>query len=228
MWYEGYEGPARVTDGNRRFRAEVRIGPADLRHGESHVLLDVLAPALALLAAVYTSEFLHPRAKAVVKPVIELMASLPSVVLGFLAALVFTPLVESVLPAVLAALVTVPLAFVAGACAWNLLPAAWSLYLSRRRFLFILGMLPVGILAAAAMGPAAERWLFPAPGAAGPAGDILAWLDGRTGTGFMGWMFLFTPLSAAAVFLMTVLWVNPWTRKTVGSETARGWRAWNS
>ena len=48
-----------------------------------------LGVPIALLAAMYTSEFLHPRIKARVKPTIELMASLPSVVLGFLAALVF-------------------------------------------------------------------------------------------------------------------------------------------
>ncbi len=225
VWYEGYEGPAHVwqsTGGTDDFEPKYGLVPLIFGTVKATFYSMFFALPLALLAAVYTSEFLHPRAKAVVKPVIELMASLPSVVLGFLAALVFAPLVESVLPAVLAALVTVPLAFVAGACAWNLLPASWSMYLSRRRFLFMLGLLPVGILAAAAMGPAAERWLFPAPGAAGPAGDIMAWLDGRTGTGFMGWMFLFTPLSAAAVFLMTVLWVNPWMRKTVWIRNRAG------
>src|SRR5207247_6862841 len=70
---------------------------------------------LALLAAVYTSEFLHPRTKAVIKPTIELMASLPSVVLGFLSAMVLAPFVEQVVPAVLAAFITVPGIFLLGA-----------------------------------------------------------------------------------------------------------------
>ena len=43
---------------------------------------------VALGAALYTSEFLDPRFRGTVKTTIELMASLPSVVLGFLAALV--------------------------------------------------------------------------------------------------------------------------------------------
>ena len=46
---------------------------------------------LALLAAVYTSEFLSKRTRSRIKPAVEMMASLPSVVLGFLAALVFAP-----------------------------------------------------------------------------------------------------------------------------------------
>src|SRR5207247_9604273 len=103
---------------------------------------------LALLAAVYSSEFLHPRTRAVIKPTIELMASLPSVVLGFLSALILAPFVEDLLPAVLAALLTVPLAFIVGAYCWQLLPERLSLRLARWRFLFLCGALPVGLAAA--------------------------------------------------------------------------------
>src|SRR2546430_6184102 len=104
---------------------------------------------LALLAAVYTSEFLHPRFKAVVKPTIESMASLPSVVLGFLAALVLAPFVDRWLAAVLAGIVTVPGAFVLGAYLWQMLPDKVGLFLSRHRFVFILILLPLGLGAAA-------------------------------------------------------------------------------
>ena len=49
---------------------------------------------LALGAALYTSEFMHPALKAKIKPAVEMMASLPSVVLGFLAGAVVAPFVE--------------------------------------------------------------------------------------------------------------------------------------
>ena len=62
------------------------------------------------------------KTRAVVKPAVELMASLPSVVLGFLAALVFAPFVEQVLPALLTSFVTVPMSFLIGAYIWQLLP----------------------------------------------------------------------------------------------------------
>ncbi len=39
----------------------------------------------------YTSQFMHPAYKRYLKPVIEIMASLPSVVLGFLAGLWLAP-----------------------------------------------------------------------------------------------------------------------------------------
>ena len=56
----------------------------------------MLPPALliALLAAIFSSEFLAPALRTRVKTLIEFMASLPSVVLGFLAALVFAPFVQ--------------------------------------------------------------------------------------------------------------------------------------
>ena len=49
---------------------------------------------LAVLAAIYTSEFAHPRVRNVVKPTVELMASLPSVILGFLGGLWLAPLLD--------------------------------------------------------------------------------------------------------------------------------------
>ncbi|MDJ0839712.1 MAG: ABC transporter permease subunit [Acidobacteriota bacterium] len=49
---------------------------------------------LALLAAGYTAHIMAPRWRAVVKPTVELMAAVPSVVLGFLAALWLAPRLE--------------------------------------------------------------------------------------------------------------------------------------
>ena len=54
----------------------------------------LFAIPIAILAAIYTSQFLSSRHKAIVKPTMEVMASLPSVVLGFLGALWLAPLIE--------------------------------------------------------------------------------------------------------------------------------------
>jgi phosphate transport system permease protein len=48
----------------------------------------VLATPLALAAALYTSEFAGPRLREWIKPVIELLAGIPSVVMGFFALIV--------------------------------------------------------------------------------------------------------------------------------------------
>ena len=79
---------------------------------------------------------------------IEMMASLPSVVLGFIAGLVIAPLIEDIVPTVLACFFTVPLAFLFGAQLWRLLPRlqdafSWPVV----RFpLMVFVALPLGIL----------------------------------------------------------------------------------
>ena len=71
----------------------------------------LFATPIALLAAIYTSQFLHPRFRIVVKPTMEIMASLPSVVLGFLAALWLAPLLETRVPSVLVIELLCPLQY---------------------------------------------------------------------------------------------------------------------
>jgi phosphate transport system permease protein len=162
---------------------------------------------LALLAAVYTSEFVHPQVRAKIKPTIEMMASLPSVVLGFLAALVFAPFVERVVPATLACFLSVPVTFIACAYVWQLMPTALVLRLERYRFLFIFAVLPVGLATGFYLGPVVERLFF--------AGDMKGWLDGQIGTGTGGWMLLLLPLSAIATALLVGWYVNPILRRRV-------------
>lgn len=59
------------------------------------VALAFAAP-VSLGAAVYTSEFAPPRLREILKPVIELLAGIPSVVLGFFALLVMASWVQDV------------------------------------------------------------------------------------------------------------------------------------
>ncbi|MEO1585366.1 MAG: ABC transporter permease subunit [Planctomycetota bacterium] len=68
----------------------------------------LFAAPVAIFAAVFTSEFASARFRRVIKPVIETMASLPSVVLGFVAAMVVAPFVAEHLSSVLTGLVLVP------------------------------------------------------------------------------------------------------------------------
>jgi len=59
------------------------------------ILVTVIAMALAipigLLSAIYLSEYAKPRIRRVVKPILEVLAGIPSVVLGFFALTVITP-----------------------------------------------------------------------------------------------------------------------------------------
>ena len=129
VWYERQPEPRHEWQSSGGDDAEPQIGLMPLIWGtlKATFYSMLMAIPIALLAAVYTSEFMRPKVRAPVKSVIEMMASLPSVVLGFLAALVVAPFVAGVLPATLAALLTIPFAFVLGARLWQLLPAEKAL-----------------------------------------------------------------------------------------------------
>jgi phosphate transport system permease protein len=207
VWYEGYSQPRHVWQSSGAtddFEPKYGLYPLIFGTLKATVYSMLFGVPLALLAAVYTSEFMHPRIKSTVKPTIEMMASLPSVVLGFLAALVFAPFVENVVPHILTAFVTLPVAFLLGAYLWQMLPKNLHTRLARFRLLIYLATLPIGLLMAAWLGPLVEAWFF--------AGDIKGWLTGRLGTGTGGWMVLFLPLSAIGVGIAFARMLNPYLR----------------
>lgn len=54
----------------------------------------LIAGPIGLFAAIYLAEYATPRFRAVVKPVLEILAGIPTVVLGFFAALTLAPLLR--------------------------------------------------------------------------------------------------------------------------------------
>lgn len=54
----------------------------------------LIAAPLAILAAIYTSSFAKPRIREIIKPVIELLAGFPSVVIGFFALMVLATFMQ--------------------------------------------------------------------------------------------------------------------------------------
>lgn len=61
-------------------------------------LAAVVALPLGLLAAIYLSEYAHTRARAIIKPVLEILAGVPTVVYGYFALTFVTPLIRVFLP----------------------------------------------------------------------------------------------------------------------------------
>jgi phosphate transport system permease protein len=183
--YEGYGKPEYVYQSSAGTdEAEPKLSLTPLVFGtlKGTFYAMVFALPLALLAALYTARFMHPRVRAVVKPTVESMASLPSVVLGFVAQLVIAPFVADVVPAVLAAFVWIPLiAFVVGA-AWHGLPDRVKHGVSSAARLGLALALVAGVTAIAyfANGPI-QRAFFSGP--ENPAGDFRKWLLGEPGTG---------------------------------------------
>jgi len=75
------------------------------------------------MGAIYTAYFMTPKLRGIVKPSIEIMEALPTVILGFLAGLWFAPFVENHLPAVFSVLILMPLGILLFGLLWSMIPA---------------------------------------------------------------------------------------------------------
>jgi phosphate transport system permease protein len=82
----------------------------------------LFAVPIAILAAIYSSEFMQPRVRSVVKPGIEMMAGLPSVVLGYIAAQVLAPFAADALTGLLITFAAVPVGVMIFGFLWQLVP----------------------------------------------------------------------------------------------------------
>jgi phosphate transport system permease protein len=58
----------------------------------------VVALPMGLLSAIYLSEYAHPRVRRIVKPILEILAGVPTVVYGYFALLFVTPMLQGIVP----------------------------------------------------------------------------------------------------------------------------------
>ena len=216
VWYENYPDPVHAweTTGHESFEAKFGLVPLIFGTIKATIYSMLFATPIALLAAIYSSQFLHPRWKARIKPTIEMMASLPSVVLGFVAGLVFAPIIERTVMQVITGFYTVPLALVAAAHLWQLLPSGLRTRLAGWRFAAIgLVAFPAGLAFSRISAPWLEQVLF--------QGDIATWLDGRGASGLGGWVLALLPLSGISSAVITGRLITPWLRRRSGGWSHR-------
>ncbi|PCI63631.1 MAG: phosphate ABC transporter permease [Gammaproteobacteria bacterium] len=125
VWYEGYPEPAYVwqsTSGTDDFEGKFSLVPIAFGTVKAALYAMIFALPIALFSAVYTAYFMTPALRKKVKPTIEMMEALPTVILGFLAGLWLAPLVEKYLPALFLMMIFLPLATFLTAFAWYKLP----------------------------------------------------------------------------------------------------------
>jgi phosphate transport system permease protein len=221
VWYEDYSQPLdkwQSTTGG--LESEPKFGLMPLVFGTAKATFYSLlfGVPIALLAAIYSSEFVDPQVKGPIKSLIEMMASVPSVVLGFLAGLVFAPFVDDVLPTLLSGLLLIPFSFLLGAQLWQQLPQKTALQLAKYRLLAIGLMLTVGAMLSGRMGPYLQSWLF--------GGNFKSWLNG-SGPSSGGWFLLLLPLTAVLISVSINTYLNPWLRQRFAALSRQRFAALN-
>jgi phosphate transport system permease protein len=198
VWYEGYTEPQFVwqsTAGTDAAEPKLSLIPLIFGTFKAAIYSLMLAIPIALLAAIYTSEFLKPRTRAVVKPVMELMATLPSVVVGFVAALVLSPIVENWIAAIVIAFAIVPLTVISASFAWQLLPARVAIMLDGipKLIAFLLAIV-AAVWLSILSGPLIETVFF--------GGDFKKWTSGE-GSGQPFLVLMLMPLAFLTAILIT-------------------------
>jgi phosphate transport system permease protein len=111
VWYEGYPGPIyswQSSSAGNDFEAKFSLMPLLYGTLKAATYAMIVAVPLAILGAMYTAFFMAPQMRRVVKPGIEIMAALPTVVLGFLAGLWLAPFIEAHLAGVFTTVLVLP------------------------------------------------------------------------------------------------------------------------
>ncbi|CAH0532834.1 hypothetical protein VST7929_00681 [Vibrio stylophorae] len=180
VWYEHYPKPDYVwqsTAADDIYEPKISLVPVIFGTLKAAFYALLFAVPIALAGAIYTAFYMSAPMRRVVKPAIEMMEALPTVILGFLAGLWLAPLIERNLPAVLLLLVLFPLSVLVTGFLWHRLPSRWRNQMPSGLDAIVL--LPVLIAVAAlafALSPWLEQLCF--------GGDMRVYLTDHWGIGF--------------------------------------------
>ncbi|THB73019.1 MAG: ABC transporter permease subunit [Gammaproteobacteria bacterium] len=125
VWYEGYEKPEFIwqsSSSSNDFEPKFSFMPLAFGTLKAAFYAMLFATPIGVLAGAYTAYFMSPRLRKVVKPTVEIMAALPTVILGFLAGLWLAPFIESNLPGIFTAPIVVLVGVIVLSFVWTIIP----------------------------------------------------------------------------------------------------------
>lgn len=125
VWYESYPKPDYIwqsSSASNDFEPKMSLTPLVFGTLKAAFYAMLMATPLSLMGAIYTAYFMHPTMRRYVKPGIELMGALPTVILGFLAGLWLAPLIELHLAGLFSVLMVMPLTVIIFAYGWQFIP----------------------------------------------------------------------------------------------------------
>jgi phosphate transport system permease protein len=162
--YEGYDSPQYVwqTTGGEEFEAKFSLVPLVFGTLKGTLYAMLFAIPMALSAAMYVSYFTTPGFRRTIKPLVEIMASVPSVVIGFLIALWLAPIIERWLLALFLCFLSLPATFAVFMGLWQWLRQHdWARRVENGyEFLAVLPILLIGAGIAIVVAVPLETWLF--------------------------------------------------------------------
>lgn len=170
VWYENHEGPKYMWQSSGTDEPKLSLVPIIFGTLKATIYAMLFAVPLALASAMYVSHFTTPGFKRAIKPVVEVMAAIPTVVVGFLVLLWGAPLVGRWIVGVFVGMVAIPVTFALFLVVWQPLRRfEWTRWLENGyEFLVLAPVIVAGCLAAVwATGPV-EGALFD--------GDFRQWL----------------------------------------------------
>jgi phosphate transport system permease protein len=164
VFYEGYDDPQYVwqTTGGEDFEPKYSLVPLVFGTLKGTFYAMCFAAPLALAGAMYVSYFTTPGFRRTIKPVVEIMATVPSVVIGFIIALWLAPILELWILAFFISLVAVPATFAGFMVLWQLVRRFdWASRVENGyEFLVVLPVLIAGVVVAACLATPLESCLF--------------------------------------------------------------------
>jgi phosphate transport system permease protein len=180
VWYENYQQPEYVWQSSaatNEFEPKFSLTPLVFGTIKAALYAMLFAIPLALMGAAYTAYFMSPQLRQWVKPGIEIMAALPTVILGFLAGLWFAPWVEEHLVDLFMMVLLIPPGLLLFAWGWHRafltreapIPEGWE------PLLLIPPLLGLVVLASW-LGDPVQILLF--------QGDLRTWLSNEAGISY--------------------------------------------
>ncbi len=180
VWYESYPQPDYIwqsSSSSNDFEPKYSLTPLVFGTLKAAFYAMIVAMPLAIMGAIYTAYFMAPAMRRVVKPSIEIMEALPTVILGFLAGLWLAPFIEEHLMAVFSIVMVLPVSVLLFAFVWQFIPETIRTSIPEGFDAALL--IPVIILAtwfAYIISPLLENLFF--------NGNIISWFNTDLGIGY--------------------------------------------
>ncbi len=180
IWYESYPEPTytwQSSAANNDFEPKFSLSPLAFGTLKAAFYAMLFAVPLAIAGAIYTAYFMSPGMRQLVKPTVEVMEALPTVILGFLAGLWLAPFIENYLAGVFLLLLFLPLSMPLTGWLWSRSPASLRLNVPDgwQPALLVLPLLAASGLALLLSQPLEQAFF---------GGSLPIWLDNEMGISY--------------------------------------------